>query len=270
MAKPRLKWSFQINSDSTLFNVRYIDYTIWPPAGVDLFELRVAVRAPIPSDPWFRISKARYIDDGRYINMSNETKRQWRGHSAEDVLNQMLAWHEERVLTPMQLLSIGLQKNPKKQQYILAKGVKLAMEKNLTRMTLPAGEYYVVDPSYVMGDVHQDFVGDFIKIRNAKVFTEGEHKFLVLTDFGGDGTYDGVIDTQGKRTRKISIGVDSGMVSLIPVKFVKEIGAKVLGGRHPKVKFVKPAKIYLQKKKGMTSTVEIVDGSSNVFIGFGL
>ena len=171
----------------------------------------------------------------------------------------------------------------------------------MARMILPPSEYYVVDPSYVMGDVYDDFVDEFIPIKNAKILrlmvgstpltankkgtyspkllrgglSEGDYKFLIITDFGGDGTYDGIIETQGKRPRKIHIPVDVGMVSLIPVKMVKEIGAKILGGPHPKVKFKNPAQIYLTRvsygaDKGMTSTVEVTDGFSKVYIDFRL
>jgi hypothetical protein len=140
----------------------------------------------------------------------------------------------------------------------------------MARMILPPGEYYVVDPSYVMGDVFDDYVEEFIKVKNAKIFSDGDSKLLAITDFGGDGTYDGTIETQGKRPRKISIPVDAGMVSLIPVKMVKEIGAAISLGPHPKVKFKSSAQIYLTKKKGMTSTVEVTDGFSNVYIDFGL
>jgi hypothetical protein len=145
---------------------------------------------------------------------------------------------------------------------------------------LPKGEYYVADPCYVLGDLYDDFLPDLLKIKNAKAFEYENGKlhqvsgdledrtFVVTTDFGGDGTYDGQIRSGGK-TRKFGVGVDAGMVSLIPVKMVKEIGQKLVMGPFPKVKFVDMADVVIYKDaRGMTTSFEASDGRSTVRVDF--
>jgi hypothetical protein len=154
-------------------------------------------------------------------------------------------------------------------------------KKSQTYVTrLPKGEYYVVDPCYVLGDLYDKFLPDLLKIKNAKAFEYENGKlrrvgndlqdrtFVVTTDFGGDGTYDGQIRSGGK-TRKFGVGVDAGMVSLIPVKMVKEIGQKSMMGPFPKIKFVDMADVVIYKDaRGMTTSFEASDGRSTVRVDF--
>ncbi len=156
-----------------------------------------------------------------------------------------------------------------------------AKRKTETYVTrLPKGEYYVVDPCYVLGDLYDDFLPDLLKIKNAKAFEYENGKlrrvgndlqdrtFVVTTDFGGDGTYDGQIRSGGK-TRKFGVDVDAGMVSLIPVKMVKDIGQKSMMGPFPKVKFVDMADVVIYKDaRGMTTSFEASDGRSTVRVDF--
>jgi hypothetical protein len=143
----------------------------------------------------------------------------------------------------------------------------------MSRLTLPAGEYYVVDPCYVLGDVYDEFIQDFMKLDYAKIYTYEKYKFLVTSGFGGDGTYDGHIT--GAKSRKIRVPVDAGMVALIPVALVKAIGG---AARYPKVKFTKSASVTLKKVKktshpnyaGMLNAFKVSDGHNSVEVNFGI
>lgn len=151
-----------------------------------------------------------------------------------------------------------------------------------TSLRLDAGDYYIVDPSYVLGDVLNEMLPQIFKQRNAKVYKRGnkrrlklrDYTFLIVSDFGGDGMYDGVIHST--RRRKIQVPVDSGMVGVIPVALVKEIGlprTRYLKP-YPKITFDRPASVKIHKSrgndlpKGATAAFEVSDGENKVEVHF--
>ena len=158
-----------------------------------------------------------------------------------------------------------------------------AKKKSQTYVTLlPKGEYYVADPCYVLGDLYDEFLPEFLKIKNAKAYEYANGKlrrvgndlqdrtFVITCDFGGDGTYDGEIRS-GRKTKKIEVPVDAGSVGLFPVKMVKAIGQKSVMGPFPKVKFVDAADVVIYKNaKRMTTGLEASDGRTTVFVDYGM
>jgi hypothetical protein len=151
-----------------------------------------------------------------------------------------------------------------------------------TSLRLDSGDYYIVDPSYVLGDVFNEMLPQIFKQRNAKVYKRGnkrrlklrDYTFLIVSDFGGDGLYDGVIHST--RRQKIQVPVDSGMVGVIPVALVKEIGLprSRYQKRYPKITFARPATVKIHKSrgndlpKGATAGFEVSDGENKVEVHF--
>lgn len=150
-------------------------------------------------------------------------------------------------------------------------------------LQLDRGEYIIADPSYIISDLLNANMAQVLKQTNAKVYRQRNAKglklkdytYVIFSDFGGDGTFDGTILT-GKSEKNILIGVDSGMISLVPVAMVKEFGDA--GSKtYPKIKFTEPAQIKIWKSqgrpkhvlaKGATVAFAVTDGRTALYVPF--
>lgn len=129
---------------------------------------------------------------------------------------------------------------------------------------LPAGAYWVADPSYVFGRNWAEKCDEMLDIVNVGVLQDAGHPYVVVADFGGDGLYDGTVKTtEGSTT--IRVPVDAGMMGLIPVA----LSAKAPYRNAATVAFAKPVRVQVERDaRGMTTGWQASDGATSVRVGF--
>lgn len=96
------------------------------------------------------------------------------------------------------------------------------MKSNLPSIipSLPAGKYWVCDPCYAYPDDEwQDFC-DILQSKGEGWHAYGRHEFFVWGTAFGDGLY----ELNGPRTLD-HLGVDAGLLSIIPEALVKKWGS---------------------------------------------
>ena len=129
---------------------------------------------------------------------------------------------------------------------------------------LPAGTYWVADPSYVFhADWHKK-CDEMLAVVNAQVLKDAGHPYLVVANFGGDGVYDGDVETtEGQKS--FIVPVDAGMVGLIPVVLAPRAPFR----NAPTVAFARPVSVVVERTvRGTTTAFGASDGRTSMRIAF--
>lgn len=89
----------------------------------------------------------------------------------------------------------------------------------------PRGSYWITDPCYLYPDEEWLKFCDGISPERSGVYDYGKHSFFAWGTAYGDGMYLVMQKIRGEVSDIGSVGVDSGMLAIIPNKLVEEWGA---------------------------------------------